>query len=156
MEDGGIFALRLDGTQEPQLQPLDAVRDAVLDGWRAEATVTALQDQLAPQLDRLREGDSFDALGMAATEVIDLTRRGYRDDVPDGFIDRVFGMDEGAVEVIAGDGGVTVLRLQAIAPPPRMIRTSPACAARCAIRSPRISVRTCSRSSPTTSATAPG
>lgn len=117
MEDGGIFALRLDGTQEPQLQPLDAVRDAVQEGWRAEATVTALQDQLAPQLDRLREGDSFDALGMAATEVIDLTRRGYRDDVPDGFIDRVFGMDEGAVEVIAGDGGVTVLRLEAIRPP---------------------------------------
>ena len=48
MEDGGIFALRLDGTQEPQLQPLDAVRDAVLEGWRAEATVEALQDQLAP------------------------------------------------------------------------------------------------------------
>mgnify|MGYP005844582689 CR=1 FL=1 len=117
MEDGGIFALRLDGTQAPQLQPLDAVRDAVLEGWRTEATVKALREQLAPQLDQLRSGDSFDALGMQATEIIDLTRRGYRDDVPEGFIEQVFKMEEGAVEVIEGAGRVTVLRLDGVRPP---------------------------------------
>jgi peptidyl-prolyl cis-trans isomerase D len=117
MQERGIFALRLDGIREPQLQPLDTVRDEVRAGWRTEATVTALRDQLDPQLDRLRGGDSFTALGMEATEVIDLTRRGYRDDVPAGFISSVFEMEEGAVDVIEGDGRVTVLRLDGVRPP---------------------------------------
>ncbi|MEI4233832.1 peptidylprolyl isomerase [Roseovarius sp. D22-M7] len=117
MQEGGIFALRLDGTHDPRLQPLDAVRDAVIAGWREEATVDALRDQLAPQLDDLRGGDSFADLGLEATEVIDLTRRGYRDDVPEGFVDTVFDMDEGAVETLTGAGRVTVMRLDAIKPP---------------------------------------
>ncbi|MFO7759705.1 MAG: peptidyl-prolyl cis-trans isomerase [Roseovarius sp.] len=117
MQERGIFALRLDGTREPQVQPLDEVRDAVREGWRAEAAVEELRDQLDPQLDRLRDGDSFADLDMDATEVIDLTRRGYREDVPPNFVDRVFSMDEGDVAVIEGDGRLTVLRLDAVRPP---------------------------------------
>jgi peptidyl-prolyl cis-trans isomerase D len=117
MQERGIFALRLDGTREPQLQPLDEVRDAVRAAWRAEAVVTALRDQLEPDLDRLSDGGGFAALDLEATEVIDLTRRGYREDVPDGFIERVFRMDEGDVELLAGDSRLTVLRLDAVRPP---------------------------------------
>ncbi len=117
MDDRGIFALRLDGTRDPQLQPLDEVRDEVRDAWRAEAVVTALRDQLEPDLDRLREDDGFAELDLDATEVIDLTRRGYREDVPEGFIERVFQMSEGDVEIIPGEDRVTVLRLDAVRPP---------------------------------------
>ncbi|MGI3209822.1 peptidyl-prolyl cis-trans isomerase [Roseovarius tibetensis] len=117
MDERGLFALRLDRIQEPRLQHLDAVRDEVVAGWRADATMRTLQDQIEPQLDRLRGGETFAALDMDATEVIDMTRRGYRDDVPSDFIETVFDMDEGAVRMIEGDGQVFVLRLDAIRPP---------------------------------------
>jgi peptidyl-prolyl cis-trans isomerase D len=117
LADGGIFALRLDGTQEPQIQPLEDVRDAVLSGWRADATVAALRAQLDPQLAELRAGASFADLGLTATEVTDMTRRDYRPEAPAEFIDTVFAMTAGEVRVIEGEGRLFVLRLDSIAPP---------------------------------------
>lgn len=117
LEDGGIFALRLDGMVEPRLQPLDEVRDAVLAGWRADATVTALTAQVTPQLDALRAGGAFADLGLTATEVTEITRRDYQPDAPPDFIETVFAMDQGEVRVIEGAGRIHVLRLDAILPP---------------------------------------
>lgn len=117
LEDGGIMALRLDGIDEPRIQPLEDVRDAVLRGWRAKATVAALKAQVEPQLAELRAGKSFDELGLTVTEVKDMTRRDYRPEAPAAFIDTVFGMAEGQVEVIEGEGRLFVLRLDSIAPP---------------------------------------
>ncbi|WP_417728127.1 peptidyl-prolyl cis-trans isomerase [Roseovarius sp.] len=117
LEDGGIMALRLDGIDEPRIQPLEDVRDAVLRGWRAKATVAALKAQVEPQLAELRAGKSFDELELTVTEVKDMTRRDYRPEAPAAFIDTVFGMAEGQVEVIEGEGRLFVLRLDSIAPP---------------------------------------
>lgn len=117
LADGGIFALRLDGIQEPRIQPLEDVRDAVLRGWRAEATLAALREQVEPQLAQLRAGASFADLGLTATEITDMTRRDYRPEAPAEFIDTVFSMTEGEVRVIDGNGRLFVLRLDSIAPP---------------------------------------
>ncbi|MFU8776290.1 MAG: peptidyl-prolyl cis-trans isomerase [Roseovarius sp.] len=117
LADGGLFALRLDGTQEPRIQPLADVRDAVLRGWRAQATMAALRAQLEPQLAELRAGASFEDVGLTATEVTDMTRRDYRPEAPAEFIDTVFGMAEGDIRVIEGAGRLFVLRLGSIAPP---------------------------------------
>ncbi|MEQ8899835.1 MAG: SurA N-terminal domain-containing protein [Roseovarius sp.] len=116
-EDDGIFALRLDGIEEPRIQPLDDVREAVRQGWREEATVKALAEQVAPQLADLRDGASFDDLGLEANEITDMTRRDYRADAPPEFIEQVFAMEEGEVQVIEGVGRIFLLRLDAIAPP---------------------------------------
>ncbi|MBE0452345.1 peptidyl-prolyl cis-trans isomerase [Roseovarius autotrophicus] len=118
LEDGGVFALRLEGIEAPRIQPLDDVRDAVLAGWRAEATVAALREQAAPAIEALRDGASFADHGLATTEVTDLTRRDYRTDAPASFIETVFGMDEGEVHMIDGNGRLFILRLDSIAPPP--------------------------------------
>lgn len=117
LADGGIFALRLDGIDAPRVQPLDEVRDAVLRGWRAEATVAALKTQVAPQLEELRAGASFVDVGLTATEIDRMTRRDYRPEAPAEFIDTVFDMNEGDVRVIEGQGRLFVLRLDSIAPP---------------------------------------
>lgn len=117
LEDGGIFALRLDGIREPEIQPLDKVRDAVRAGWRAEAMLTALRARAEPLAESLRAGEGFADLGLAATEVTDITRRDYRADAPPEFIDTVFSMTEGEVRMIEGDGRLFLLRLDAIAPP---------------------------------------
>lgn len=116
LEDGGIFALRLDAIVEPRILPLDEVRDAVRAGWRAEATVAALRAQVEPLAEALGRGESFADLGLAATEVTDITRRDYRADAPPDFIDTVFDMAQGEVRLIEGTGRLFVLRLDSISP----------------------------------------
>jgi peptidyl-prolyl cis-trans isomerase D len=107
----------LDGIEEPRIQPLDDVREAVRQGWREEATVDALTEQVAPQVAELGDGASFDDLGLEASEITDMTRRDYRADAPPEFIEQVFAMKEGEVQVIEGVGRIFLLRLDAVAPP---------------------------------------
>lgn len=116
LEDGGIFALRLDGIRAPDLQPLETVRAAVTAAWRAEALVAALRAQAEPLAEALRAGQDFADMGLSAAEIGDLTRRDHRPDMPADFIETVFAMEEGEVRVIAGNGRVFLLRLDAIAP----------------------------------------
>ncbi len=117
LEDDGIFALRLDAIDEPRIQPLEDVRDAVVQGWRAQATIKALRAQIEGQVTELQAGKSFDDLGLAATVVENLTRRSYQADAPAEFIDTVFGMEKGEVRVIEGAGRLFVLKLEDILPP---------------------------------------
>ncbi|SLN17587.1 Peptidyl-prolyl cis-trans isomerase D [Roseovarius gaetbuli] len=117
LEDDGIFALRLDGIDEPRIQPLEDVRDAVVQGWRAEATIEALRTQIEGQVEQLQAGKSFDDLGLTATVVDDLTRRSYQADAPAEFIETVFGMEKGEVRVIEGNGRLFVLKLDDVLPP---------------------------------------
>jgi len=115
--DGGAFALRLDGIREPQVQPLDEVREAVERGWRAQAVADALTAQAEPAIAALRAGESFAAQGYSPTELDGITRRDYRADAPAEFIETVFSMSEGEVRVIEGAGRIHILRLDGIAPP---------------------------------------
>jgi peptidyl-prolyl cis-trans isomerase D len=115
--DGGAFALRLEGIEEPRVQPLDEVRDAVMRGWREQTVADALRAQAEPVVAALRDGAPFAEQGLAPTVLEDITRRDYRADAPDDFIDTVFAMSEGEVRVIEGAGRIHILRLDAIAPP---------------------------------------
>jgi peptidyl-prolyl cis-trans isomerase D len=115
--DGGAFALRLDGIIEPRIRPLDEVREAVTQGWRAQAIVAALREQAEPAIAALRAGGSFAAQGLTATELDGITRRDYRADAPADFIETVFSMTQGEVRVIEGAGRIHILRLDSIAPP---------------------------------------
>src|SRR6056297_477889 len=117
LDDGGIFALRLDDVIDPEIQPLDEVRSAVVAGWRAQATVDALKAQVEPQLDQLRSGASFEELGLDPTLATDLTRQGFQPNTPAEFIETVFGMDKGDVTVIAGNARIFVLRLDDVRAP---------------------------------------
>ncbi|MDZ7711399.1 MAG: peptidyl-prolyl cis-trans isomerase [Roseovarius sp.] len=115
--DGGAFALRLDGTEEPRIRPLDEVREAVERGWRAQAVLKALKAQAEPAIAALRAGESFASQGLTPTELDDITRRDYRADAPADFIETVFSMTIGEVRVIEGAGRIHILRLDGIAPP---------------------------------------
>ncbi|MFB9151148.1 peptidyl-prolyl cis-trans isomerase [Roseovarius ramblicola] len=115
--DGGAFALRLDGIREPQVQPLEQVREAVERGWRAQVVVEALKAQAEPAVAALRAGETFASQGLTPTALDGITRRDYRADAPADFIETVFSMSEGEVRVIEGAGRIHILRLDGIAPP---------------------------------------
>src|SRR6056297_37805 len=115
--DGGIFAMRLDRVIEPEIQPLDEVRDAVLAGWRQQATVTALSEKADALMADLRGGTEFADLGLDTFDAQSLTRQSFQPDTPPEFIETVFDMQPGDVSLLEGEGRVFILRLDAVRPP---------------------------------------
>lgn len=117
LEDGGIFALRLDDIVPPTLQPFEDVRDAVEAAWTADTVVSALRETAEPLEQRLNAGESFEDVGLTIDGAQALTRRSLGGDTPPEFIDIVFGMDAGGVTLIEGDGRLYVLKLDEVNPP---------------------------------------
>lgn len=118
LADGGIFALRLDGIREPELLPLSEVREQAARGWRREATAEALAAQAETVADRIRAGEDMAAAGPAPSVETGLTRDGFVAEVPAGFIDTLFAMEEtGALDILRGSDSAVVMRLDAIREP---------------------------------------
>jgi peptidyl-prolyl cis-trans isomerase D len=117
LEDGGIFALRLDEVIEPAIRPFEAVRDQVVQGWRAEAVAKALKAQITPKLPELQAGKSFEDLGMKPQSALGLTRTDTQADAPPKFTETVFSMAQGEARVVEGKGRIFVIRLDDIIKP---------------------------------------
>lgn len=112
LEDGSVFALRLDEITPPALQPLDEVRDAVEAGWEAQTLTEALvarAEALIPQFESGAEAPSTVGL----TEVLeeDIARTSFIQGTPSTMIETAFEMEEGTWQVVSGDGQVVVLGL---------------------------------------------
>lgn len=114
LEDGGVFALRLDEELQERPEPFDAARDAVRDAWVNEQTVEQLTAQATELVQSLGGSASFEAAGLDAMIEENQTRRAFVDGTPDGFMETVFDMTPGDVSVLPGDGNVVIVRLDAI------------------------------------------
>ena len=117
LDDGGVFALRLDGVIAPQLQPLDSVRDAVVAGWQTQETTARLQVQAQALADQANAGTDFTALGQPVTREAGQTRQGFIPGVPRALLQQAFALETGGLAVVAGPAEAYVLRLDAILPP---------------------------------------
>lgn len=117
LEDGGVFALRLDDTLPPRPEPFDAARDRVIEGWTLEQTEAALTAQAEALVEELKETGDFTATGLDVKVEAGMTRGAYLDGTPPDFMAKVFEMEPGAYRVIAAGDRVHVLRLDAALPP---------------------------------------
>lgn len=117
LDDGGIFAMRLDEVIAPQLQPLDAVREEVTAAWSAEKLVEELEKQVAPAVAKLESGARFEDAGLTEDDSQTLTRRSFVAGAPSSMIDEVFTLDPGKVALIGDAGRLFVLRLDAVHDP---------------------------------------
>lgn len=117
LDDGGIAALRMEGIVDPRLQPLDEVRDAVIEGWKAEQTATALKALADDLVTQLATTGDMAALGLTAQVETGVTRQQFVTGAPAGFLTKVFEMNKGDVAVVAGDQLVTIVRLDDVLPP---------------------------------------
>ena len=118
LDDGGLFALRLDSIREPALRPLEDVVDEVRLAWEAGAVVdalTELAERLSPQI---AAGMDMAGLGLSAS-IEDVSRGSFVPGAPFGFLEAVFEMDPGEVRVLPGTGTVAVVRLDEINAPDR-------------------------------------
>lgn len=117
LEDGGIFALRLEEVLPPRPEPLEDAKGRVIADWIAAQTEAALQEHATALIARLAAGESFDEIGLAVQTEAGLTRTAFVDGTPVGFMTQVFEMAPGEMRVIAGDGVVTLVRLDGELPP---------------------------------------
>ncbi len=114
LEDGGIFALRVDEVIPPRKKPLDAVRDEVVALWQQQETMRQLENQAQAIKTRLDSGTPLDALTEPVERVRAVTRSGV---TPAGLSQTVFDLAEGETAVVTQNGSVFVVQVTAHLPP---------------------------------------
>ena len=117
LEDGGIFALRLDETLPPRPEPFEQARPEVAEGWRLQQTEDALTEKAETVVAELRQTGDFTETGLDVQVENGLTRTAYLDGTPPDFMNKVFEMEPGAYRVIGAGERVYIVRLDATQPP---------------------------------------
>jgi peptidyl-prolyl cis-trans isomerase D len=117
LEDGGIFALRLDELRPPELQPLDAVRDQAIAGWRAQEVTRLLTEEGRDLAEQIAEGREMAAIRLPIEVDRGLTRDGFIPDTPADFVTQAFEMTPGELRVLSGDQTAYILRLDDVRAP---------------------------------------
>lgn len=117
LEDGSIFALRLNETLPRRPEPLDSARDRVAAAWVQAETGKALQEQANSVLTQLATDGDFAETGLPFRVENALTRTAFLDDVPPNFMTEVFQMEPEELRVIGGNGAAMIVRLDEVLPP---------------------------------------
>ena len=114
LEDGGVFTLTVEEVREPELIPLEDVREEVIAAWTQQATQDALEARANALADELRSGREMAGLGLALETNRGLTRDGFVEGTPPDFLTTLFEMEPDGIAVLAADGDAWLLRLDAI------------------------------------------
>ena len=112
LDDGGIFALRLDSVVAPSIRPLADVTDAVSDAWQDVRTQQAVMSEAEAVTSELDATIGFETVALIATSEDNLTRRSFVNGTPQGFIQRVFEMELGEVATIDAGSSAIIVRLE--------------------------------------------
>lgn len=117
LEDGSIFALRLNEVLPRRPEPLETARDRVAAAWTLAETNKALEEQANAALEQLKTNGEFTDSGLPFRVENALTRTAFLDDVPANFMAQVFEMEPNDLRVVPGVGSAFVVRLEEILPP---------------------------------------
>ncbi len=116
LDDGGVFALQLDGIDPPALQPFDDVADRVRADWAAAATARAVQQKAEEIAATVRDGGFAALPDLAPTTDSGLRRSDFLEGGTPDLMADIFAHAEGDVWVAALPDGAIVLRLDAVRP----------------------------------------
>lgn len=111
LDDGGVFALRLDGIDPPALKPLDEVRDQVVADWTKDETHAALVRLATETAAKLTDPAALESSGLVTTRYADFARGGFIDGAPPEVAQEVFRMAPGKTGVVEAKGQVFVVGL---------------------------------------------
>lgn len=114
LEDGGIFAIRLDEALAERPATYDDVADEVAIRWRADEIVAQLRTRADAAKVEAEAGKTLPELGLTERLEIDQTRNGFIINTPAGFMSAVFEMETGDIRIIEGTETVVLVRLDAI------------------------------------------
>ncbi|WP_171211415.1 SurA N-terminal domain-containing protein [Ruegeria sp. HKCCA5426] len=117
LEDGSIFAMRLNEVLPRRPEPLGTARERVAVAWTLAETGKALEEQANVVLKQLKEDGDFTATGLPFRVENALTRTAFLDDVPADFMTQVFEMEPDELRVVPGAGTALIVRLDELLPP---------------------------------------
>lgn len=117
LDDGGVFALRVDAITPPALRPFEEVEAEVEAAWRARAGAEAALARAEASAAAIAGGATFEAEGLAPVTEPPLTRRDPVEGAPPGLAERAFAVAPGEAVALPAEGGAVVLRLDAVEPP---------------------------------------
>lgn len=116
LDDGSLFALRLDEVLPERPEPFAEAKDKVLAAWQADRLANALKAQGEELLAQAEAQDNF-AEGAEVKTETGLTRTAYIDTVPAELVTGVFDMELGEFRLVQDANSAVVVRLDAILPP---------------------------------------
>jgi len=116
LNDGGIFALRLNETRPPQPQPFADAEDQVERDQRQMAIQDALTLQAEELIVELGKDADFTTFNLSPNTEVDLTRRDRVENTPLNFTTDVFTMNVGDFRIIPSEGEIILVRLDEIKP----------------------------------------
>ena len=114
LDDGGIFAIRLDGIDPPAVRPLEEVREAAVADWTRDETKKRLLDKAAEIQATLDNGATLSSLGLVTTRFAGFARSGHLADLPGEIARRAFQIATGKAAVIDAAGRVFLVQLDAV------------------------------------------
>jgi peptidyl-prolyl cis-trans isomerase D len=117
-EDGGYFVLRVDGVTPEKVRRFEDVREQVLANWQAQERQTRAFAQADSLAERLRGGETLEALSFG--ENLSVTRTGQLDrfarEPSPNLASALFELKPGEVTVADGPEGPIIAVLREIAP----------------------------------------
>ncbi|MCY4335002.1 MAG: SurA N-terminal domain-containing protein [Litoreibacter sp.] len=118
LDDGGIFAARLDEIVPPMVPPLADIREEVAEAWRADQIAQKLETLGTSMEERLRGGTRMASMDLEAMLETDMLRTDFLQGAPLGMLGAIFDLEDGGVSFVQGPNGVSALvELTAITPP---------------------------------------
>ena len=114
LEDGSVYAMRLDGTLDERPNPFEDARPDVVAAWTADQVSQALVVQAETAKTALEGGADFESLGLTPTAQTDLTRDAVINGTPSDMLKAVFEAAPGDIRVVQGDDTVVVLRVDGV------------------------------------------
>ncbi|MEX0281502.1 MAG: SurA N-terminal domain-containing protein [Arenibacterium sp.] len=118
LEDGSVFALRLNEVLPPRPEEFETAQQAVRDAVMLERTRDALSDAASDVVNQLANSGDFTETGLRFKVENGLTRTAYIEGAPADFMNSVFEMSKGDVQIVPGEGAeVLIVRLEGTLPP---------------------------------------
>jgi len=111
LEDGGIFALRLDEVLEPRPQPMAEITERVTAGWRTAATLDALRAEAEALLPQITPTSDFADVDLEAETFSDLMRSAFVETLPAPAIAALFEAEKGETVIVDNVSEVLIVRL---------------------------------------------
>lgn len=122
-QNGGFFILRVNKVTPPAVRPLDAVRAEVAKARKAEARAKATEARAKAILERLKKGETIDAVAKAekltpkTTPAFTRLTHDAESGMPAALMDQIFGLKPGQAAMAEGNAGYTVAVLTEVRGP---------------------------------------
>ena len=117
LEDGGVFALRLDGTVPPRPEPFDDVVIQVIDAWDSSEAAARVEERAAEIRSALDGGADPADFGLTPESHEEVLRSDSLSGVPRSVVEAVFALELRARSTVMDGETAWIVTLDAVMPP---------------------------------------